>query len=453
MSKQRRIRGSSGKRGGARESAKVSKLARSGSPVVRALAERGQQEERAERLTQAMVDGVAVIENALMAEQLASVWFVPIADDDAGQETWVLGKAICDCLERRADADALTALVAMHAIAPERLTARLARGVERLRGRGIESPDWADAAGSAMRPIAAIRADSEWWDDCTIIAIECGNGRDDDTHSLVMSIENNSNETIAMKVLSPLDQLRKSIESQQLADPDDPERRFVVSDIPLDEAATRMLAGLGGVPLVGIDEPDFEKAFEMVQQFQLFEARVVRMSFIRGFQVHETLDLDERADVADEFILHEFSTPVRTCEWIEEFLFGVLEFMSEDVGGSALRWSPRMIDEFITYFVLDELIVEPSEAERVVEALEQLSRFFHERRALPAVALEMCLAKVAERREDVIEGLTNLKHWRPARRMVLEMRRADVDIEEQSATEAFIARFNQRIARGEIEDW
>ncbi len=110
--------------------------------------------------------------------------------------------------------------------------------------------------------------------------------------------------------------------------------------------------------------------------------------------------------------------------------------------GGPLRWSPVVVERFMTDWLARKVTFELEFFERVPDVLRDWVKFAGQRRGVPAVALREAIAAVDAFREEMLEIVNDPEVWRPAKTFAMAAQQAGVDLSDPDAVDAFVERHN-----------
>jgi hypothetical protein len=118
-----------------------------------------------------------------------------------------------------------------------------------------------------------------------------------------------------------------------------------------------------------------------------------------------------------------------------------------DGEGRPLRWSPVVVELFMTWFLPGKVAREPEFFERAVPALlPAWVRHAGRVRGIPEAAVEEAAAAVAEYREEMLALVREESAWGPGKAFAMAASEAGVDLSDQAAIDAFLDEYNSRRA-------
>jgi hypothetical protein len=385
------------------------------------------------------VRDVPALEDALDAETWASgligTWYAGARPGDDVQAVFFPG--LVDALEQRGSAPALATLLAFAAVgAPTHArAARAAAG--RLAGRGIAEPSWAGALGRA-RPTAAVLMREETFDDGMSVMVEFA-GAGDEPHTLGVYIDHNLGGLVKDAFLAgPLLEVRRTFNRRapngvglQLRELDLAEARARV------EAALDMLDHTFDPP---VDE-------DVRSLRVLIDARMRLLP--EGFEL--PYDDREFTPEARDALLADFLGSPEGRRWRDDEHAEDLAGLAVDFGadynhGGPLRWSPVVVELFMTSWLARKVARDPDFFARVPEVLRDWVRYAGRRNGVPATPLREAVAAVDEFRDEMFDAVTDPRAWGPAKAFAVAALDAGIDLDDPDQVERFVHRYNDGFA-------
>jgi hypothetical protein len=355
---------------------------------------------------------VATITDALEAERWASSlvgdWrrrALPGEDPDA-----VLLPSLAQAFEAIGTAAALASLRALSAIGKQPAVAREA--ADRLAESGLPEPPWASALGRA-RPTGAALLEEPIFDDGLGVVIEF-----DDAYALEVYIDHT---------------LGGLVSSVSLTGPlRDNDAGF--REIALDEARARVEAALDALDQA-IEPPVDEEVWALRA---MVDARLRLLP--EGFSLpehHVTVELAERAALVADFLTAPEGERWRGDEDSEFVIRYAVDFGADENHGGPLRWSPAVVEVFMTDWLPQTLVAEPELFTRVPDVLRDWVGYCGRRRAVPAESVRDAVAAVDAYRDDLLDAVADPDAWSLANALAEAAIEAGVD----PADDAALARF------------
>jgi hypothetical protein len=380
------------------------------------------------------------VQTALEAEHWAScivdMWHsTPLLDGDV-EELFFPGFA--RALEARGTAAALSTLRAMSSVGADAHRRSTRAAADRLAARGVAEPAWSEQVGQA-RPVAAMLTYEEFFDDGLSVVVEFA-AADGEAHSLGIYIDHNMGGLVKDAFLVPggLSEVRDELGGR--AGNDD---GLAVRELDLAEARARVENALATLDHT-FDPPVDEDARSLRA---LIDARLRLLP--DGFTLADEfieVEPEDRARLLSDF----FSSPEgqrwHGDEDAEDVAATAIEFGCGYNHGGPLRWSPVVVEIFMTAWLAHKVAREPEFFRRVPEVLGDWVAYAGRRRGVPAAPLREATAMVKRCRKEMLEAADDPEAWGPAKTFAIAAQQAGVDMREPEAIGKFIDRFNEGLA-------
>ena len=402
--------------------------------------------ELAREMVAAARRSVREVENALDAEMFAS-WLVstwnlgPGALIDADPEEKI-GLRVVAALEHAGDARALAALRAIEAVGSDLVAPASGRAADLLAGAGVAEPAWRDDLGAASGLRALIMRDTVF----------------DDAANVIVEFERPGNQPYVVTVLidhnlggiakdfivgSTLAEFKEAIARVPEEAAGTSELRF--EEIGLAEAAARCRAALWRTEhtLEAPVSDDFKPQLAAV-------AAHVRALPDDGetYEPEEVPD-SERQAAFDGFLASPEAKPFRDRDDAADLAMLAIDYCADHLEGEGrpLRWSPVVVELFMTWFLPRKAVREPEFFERAVpELLPAWVRYAGRARRIPEAAIEEAAATVPAFRSEMLALVGDESAWGPGKALAAAAQDAEVDLTDQAALDAFIDDYNSGLA-------
>jgi hypothetical protein len=254
-------------------------------------------------------------------------------------------------VEALGSAAALATLRALSGVgvSAERERARVA--ADRLGASGVREPVWAGGVGAA-RPVTAALQYEEGFDDGVSVIVEF-DGYGEEPHTLGIYIDHNMGGLVKDVFLAgPLSDVRATLSVRapngvQLA----------VGDLELPEARARIVTALD--VLDHTYDPPVDEDVSRLRA--LIDARVDLLS--DGFQLgdkYEEIPQAERERMLEAFLASPRGGRWRGDEDAEDVVATAIDFGADYNYGGPLRWSPVVVEIFMTGWIARKVIREPA---------------------------------------------------------------------------------------------
>ena len=377
--------------------------------------------------------------DALEAEQWASGLLGtfargPLADADAGR---LLGQGLVDALERLGNAGALAALRAIGALEAHAASVPARAAADRLAGAGTAEPAWAGDLGFA-RPLAAELICDPTFDDGVSVLIEFS-GPGASSHTVGVYIDHNMGGLVKDAfVAGPLSEVRATLAASA-----GEEAGLAMHELDLGEARARVEQALElldrtlGPPV----DDDVHSLRALV------EARVRLLPAGAALPV-EFVDVTpkEREDLLEAFVASREGERWLDDDDALDVAAAAIDFGADYNHGGPLRWSPVVVEVFMTSWLARKVGREREFFERVPAVLADWVAFAARRRGISPAAAREAVAAVELCRDEMLETVDDPRAWGPAKAFGMAALRAGVDLSDPSAVEAFVERYNDGLA-------
>ncbi len=389
---------------------------------------------------------VCDVEDALAAEMFAS-WLVstwslgPGALIGADPEEEI-GLRVVAALERAGDARALAALRAMAAVGSERLASAGGDAGDRLAGAGVGEPAWGDGLSAAQGRRAALVRDAVF-DDAASIVVEferAGRG----PYVISVLIDHNLGGLAKDLLIGPsLEEFKEAFSQVPEEVAGTGEMRF--EEIGLAEAAARCREAMWRT----------ERTLEppVSEDFKPQAAAVA--AHLRGLpddgEIYEPAAIpdSERQAALDGFLASPEAGPFRDRDDLLDLATLAIDYCADYLEGEGrpLRWSPVVVELFMTWFLPGKVVREPEFFERTVpELLPAWVRYAGGARSAPEAAIEEAVDSVAALHDEMLALVRDESAWGPGKVFAAAAQDAAVDLADEAALEAFIEDYNSRRA-------
>lgn len=340
-------------------------------------------------------------------------------------------------VEALGTAEALATLRALSGVGVEAERVRAQAAAARLAARGVDEPAWATGVGSA-RPVAAALQYEEAFDDGVSVMIEF-DGCDDEPHTLGIYIDHNLGGLVKdVFIAGPLSDVRAKLSGRgpngvQLG----------VRDLDLAEAHARVAAALDVLdhtydPPVDEDVPRLRA---------LIDARVDQLPV--GFvldEEYEEVPQAERERMLEAFLESSSGQRWRGDEDAEDVVATAIDFGADYNHGGPLRWSPVVVEIFMTSWLARKVIRERAFFELVPEVLPDWVAYVGAQRGVQGKALSEAMSAVAAYRDEMLDAISDSDAWGPAKAFAVAAQAAGVDLTDGAALDEFVEQYNEQLA-------
>jgi hypothetical protein len=377
--------------------------------------------------------------DALEAEQWASAligtWHVrPMPAQDV-EDLFFPG--FVDALEQLGTARALATLRALAAVRADAHGRRASRAADRLAARGFSEAPWTAAVGRARPTAAALMSEAAFDDGLSVMVEYAGPGCE--PHTLGIYIDHNLGGLVKDVFLAgPLTEVRGQFDRHA------PNHvGLVIRDLDLAEARARVEAALYMVDHT-YDPP-------VNEDVRLLRALVdARMRVLPdGFELpddHEEVSAQEREALLADFLGSPEGRRWRGDEDAEDVAELAIDFGAGHNHGGPLRWSPVVVEIFMTGWLARKVTREPEFFTRVPDVLRDWVKYAGRRQAVPAAPLREAVAAVEHYRDEMLDAVTDPEAWGPAKAFALAAVDAGVDLTDRVEVERFMQSYNEGLA-------
>jgi hypothetical protein len=379
-------------------------------------------------------------EDALDAEQWASTMVgmmrdAPLPPGEDAEATFLPGYIAA--LEQLGTRKALVTLRALAAVsAPDYVDAARAAG-DRLAATGLREPAWAADLDGAQ-PSAAALMHEEAFDDGVSVLVEFSHANIE-THTIGIYIDHNLGGLVKDVFLAgPLSEVR-SLMSRKAPN----QVGLAFRDLDLAEARARAEAAFYMLDRTW-DPPVNEDVRPMRA---LIEARLRLLP--EGFELPDDyveVTPEERAALLEDFLSSPEGERWGGDEDGEDVAQLAIDFGAGYNHGGPLRWSPVVVEIFMTSWLARKVTREPRFFARVPEVLRDWVRYAGHRRGVPEAPLREAVAAVKRNRREMLRAVDDPEMWGPAKAFTAAALDAGVELTDPKEVERFIARYNDGLA-------
>jgi len=378
--------------------------------------------------------------SALEAEQWAAcivgTWHVrPLPGGENVEKLFFPG--FTAALEQLGTARALATLRALSAVGAGIHGRRARAAADRLAADGVSEAPWSGALGRA-RPTAAALMYEEAFDDGVSVLVEFS-GPDVEPHTLGIYIDHNMGGLVKDAfVAGALSEVRDELERQAAQ-----EGGPAIRDLDLDEARARVSAAL-----YMLDHTYDPPVSEDVRPLRaLIDARMRLLP--DGYELRddfEELTSQEHNQLRSEFLASPEGRRWRGDEDAEDAVSTAIDFGAGYNHGGPLRWSPVVVEIFMTSWLARKVAREPEFFERVPDVLRDWIAYAGRRRGVPSKLLREAVGAVNLYRGEMLEAATDPAAWGPAKTFAVAAQQACVDLSDPDAVAKFIEQYNDGLA-------
>jgi hypothetical protein len=342
-------------------------------------------------------------------------------------------------VEALGSSEALATLRALSGVGVSTERDRARAAADRLAACGVREPMWASGV-AAGRPVAAALQYDEAFDDGVSVIVEF-DGYNEEPHTLGIYIDHNMGGLVKDVFLAgPLSDVRAKLSVRapngvQLA----------VRDLGLPEARARIVAALD--VLDHTYDPPVDEDVSRLRA--LIEARVELLP--TGFELgdeYKEIPQAERERILGEFLASPHGERWASDEDAEDVVATAIDFGADYHHGGPLRWSPVVVEIFMTGWIVRKVIREPAFFERVSDVLPDWVAYAGSRRDVPPEAVNEAIEAVAIYRDDMLDAVDDPDAWAPAKAFAVAAQSAGVDLSDPAALDEFVCQYNEQIQAG-----
>ena len=391
------------------------------------------------QMAQIAVGDVNKLADALEAEQWASgaigTWHArPLLGADVDELFW---PAFVKALEGLGSAEALATLRAMSAVGAGRHGQRARAAADRLASGGLPEPRWAEHLGR-VQPVSAQLMYEEAFADGVSVMIEFA-AANEERHTLSIYIDHNIGGLVKDAFLAgPLSEVRAQL-SRRGAN----KVGLTLRELELAEARARVETALESLdhtydPPVG---PDVRclRALIDARMALLPDGAALPGEF-------EEMPVEDRERLLADFLDSPQGQRWRGDEDAEDVVQIAIDFGADYNHGGPLRWSPVVVEIFMTDWLARKVAREPEFFARVPDVLRDWVAYAGHRRGVPAAPLREAVAAVKRFRREMLKAVGDPQAWGPAKTFALAAQKAGVDLSDPEAVGEFVDRYYEGLA-------
>jgi hypothetical protein len=379
--------------------------------------------------------------DALEAEQWASgmvgMWRVgPLPDPDADR---LFGPGLVRALEGVGDAGALATLRALAAVGAESYAGRARAAADRLGDAGVAEPPWSRDVGR-MRPEAAVLMHEPTFDDGASVMVEFA-APGGERHTLGVYIDHNMGGLVKdVFIAGPLAEVH-----ERFSEADAQKGGLALRELDLAEARARVEDALDI-----LDHTFDPPVDEDVRPLRALIAARMR-ALPEGRATPD--ELEELAPEERERLLTDFLESPEGRRWrgdddAEDAASLAIDFGADYNHGGPLRWSPVVVEIFLTSWLPRKVAREREFFEQVPAVLKDWVAYAGRRRGVPASRLREATAAVRRYRREMLKAVEDPGAWGPAKAFAVAAQRAGVDLSDDDAVGEFVERYNDNRLAG-----
>jgi len=399
----------------------------------------GELSELLARMAAMSVHQVHELTDSLEAEQWASTiigtWHarpMPGQDIDA-----MFFPGFVDALEHLGTSRALATLRALAAVGAGAHGQRASAAAKRLAARGLTEAPWAAALEHAQPTAAALMSEDAFDDGLSVMVEYTRPGCD--PHTLGVYIDHNLGGLVKDVFLGgPLTEVRGQFNRHA------PNHvGLVIRDIDLAEARARVEAALYMLDHT-YDPPVNEDARPLRA---LVDARMHLLP--DGHELPD--DVEEVTPQERDTLLADFLSSPDGQRWhgdedAEDVAQLAIDFGADYNHGGPLRWSPVVVEIFMTSWLARKVTRDPGFFTGVPDVLCDWVMYAGRRQGVPTAPLGEALAAVEHYRDEMLDAVSDPESWGPAKSFAVAALDAGVDLTDRAEVEQFMQRYNDGMA-------
>jgi hypothetical protein len=155
---------------------------------------------------------------------------------------------------------------------------------------------------------------------------------------------------------------------------------------------------------------------------------------------------EEREALLADFLSSPEGQRWRGDEDAEDIAQLAIDFGAAYNHGGPLRWSPVVVEIFMTSWLARKVTRDPEFFAGVPEVLPDWVRYAGRRRGVPAAPLGEAVGAVEEFKTEMLDAVTDPQAWSPAKSFAVAALQAGVDLTDEVEVERFIQRYNDGLA-------
>ena len=355
--------------------------------------------------------------------------------DEVEEYALIYGRPLVEAISRTGGAGARIALAAIAAVDDGELGLFACGLADRLSTVEPE-PAWVACLGEATITSAAVMRE-DVFDDGFTVFLEAQHATGD-THALGVYIDNNLG-TMAKDIL-----LADSIDRVSEVMRENPAEggELTLEWIEPADAAVEIHAAMA-LTEITIDPPVSE---EYAALRALASLRADEVTGITVRPEREEVTPAEREALRDEFL----SSPEGmgfAADGDEAFTASLaIDFCADYVDGRPLRWSPVVVELFMTGWVPRKVLADADLFAALPPALDAWVRFAGRKRGTPEWAIETTCEAISDWRNEMESAVADPASGGPTKQFLLAAQEAGVDVTSQEALTTFMAGWNARSA-------
>jgi hypothetical protein len=158
----------------------------------------------------------------------------------------------------------------------------------------------------------------------------------------------------------------------------------------------------------------------------------------------------ERQAALDGFLASPEAEAFRARDELADLAMLAIDYCADylDGEGRPLRWSPVVVELFMTWFLPRKVVREPEFFERAVPQLlpALVVRYAGRLRGIPQAAIEEAARAVPAFRDEMPALVRDGSAWGPGKALAMAAQDSGVDLSDQATLDAFADEYNSRRA-------
>lgn len=377
--------------------------------------------------------------DVLEAEQWAScivgTWHVtPLLEGDVEE---LFFPAYVSALEELGSAGALATLRAMSGVGAAIHARRARAAADRLAAGGLGEPPWAEGIGRS-RPVGALLMYEEAFEDGVSVIVEFA-APGAQPHTLGIYIDHNMGGLVKDVFLAgPLSEVRRKLGRRAPNGVG-----LALRELDLAEARARVEDALE--ILDHTYDPPVDGDVRTLRALIEARMRLLPAGAVLADEVHE-FEPAERERLLADFLDSPEGRRWRGDEDAEDAVATAIDFGCDYNHGGPLRWSPVVVEIFMTSWLTRKVVRDPEFFRCVPDVLPDWVAYAGRRREVPAAPLREAVDAVKRYRKEMLAAASDPDSWGPAKAFAVAAQAAGVDLSDPDAVGEFVERYNDGLA-------
>lgn len=353
--------------------------------------------------------------------------------DEAEDYALIYGLPLVEALARTSLPGARLALIAFAELDDGELGGVARRLAERLPPRESE-PSWLACVGETTITAAAVMREDVFDDGFTVfLEARHANG---DTHAVGVYIDNNLG-VMAKDILltDSIEQVAEIVRGQGCE-----EGEFTLEPLEPAVAAAKIHDAVALTEMT-LDPPVSEDYPALRALAMLRADEAPGMAPLQG---REEITAAERDALRDEFLAspggHGFARDGNEAYAVSL----AIDFCADYVDGRPLRWSPVVVELFMTSWVPRKVLADEGLFEVLPVALDAWVRFAGRKRGVPPWAIETTCEAIPLWQEEMVSAGSDPAGGGPTKQFLMAAQNAGIDLTDEDALMSFVAGWNAR---------